>query len=604
MFTDRFNELLSQLGVESNTDFAPYMECSRSYVSLLRSGRRNVYSGTPASARAARGLYRCALDTGQLDAYCKKIGCTPNAGEADIAAATEAWLLDGEPPRSPKKPRKKRDGVLPTEAAVFAKRFDAVMDLTELSNARLAQLANVDASVVSRLRRGRNIPSQRRETIEWVCRILYQRVCSQNNIAGISALMGVEPDVLENEDDGFARFKNWLLDSRALDATVIQEFLTDIDAFSPDAGSIMLSREEAVGHALCDTSEKYRGLSGLQNAVLRFLGSAIENGARELWLYSDQSMDWMTADRSYTLQWVSLMRTCINAGIQIKIIHNIDRGLEEMTAAIRSWMPLYMSGMIEGWYDVKNNGNRFSHTIFLAPNCACITASHVVGRENTALYRYDTDKETLDYYCGLYEALLSDCRPLIQVRLFEDSRPRLKQIYGNSGVHLISPKPSLCTMPETLLHKLMGRLNPDEKKALAAEWENGRKVYKDILEHRQIYEYILLPKDAALDGDDIPVDTESVRLSYAPEDYVEHIKNAIALSDLCTGYHLIALSELPFENIKILITGKAVTLRHLSPPKAAFVVTHPLMRTSFISYADHLKDNYALDQSTLLSQFA
>ena len=72
MFTDRFNELLSQLGVESNTDFAPYMECSRSYVSLLRSGRRNVYSGSPASARAAWGLYRYALDAGQLDAYCKK----------------------------------------------------------------------------------------------------------------------------------------------------------------------------------------------------------------------------------------------------------------------------------------------------------------------------------------------------------------------------------------------------------------------------------------------------------------------------------------------------------------------------------------------------
>ena len=53
------------------------------------------------------------------------------------------------------------------------------------------------------------------------------------------------------------------------------------------------------------------------------------------------------------------MEACIRGGVRIRIIHNIDRGLEEMTAAIRGWLPLYMSGRIEGFYSTRPGGSRF-----------------------------------------------------------------------------------------------------------------------------------------------------------------------------------------------------------------------------------------------------
>ena len=95
-----------------------------------------------------------------------------------------------------------------------------------------------------------------------------------------------------------------------------------------------------------DQKEHYLGTEGLRAAVLRFLGTALKENAEILYLYSDEDQSWMTSDPEFLMQWSSLMQACVANGTKINIIHNIDRDLNEMNAAIKSWLPLYMSGMI------------------------------------------------------------------------------------------------------------------------------------------------------------------------------------------------------------------------------------------------------------------
>lgn len=73
--------------------------------------------------------------------------------------------------------------------------------------------------------------------------------------------------------------------------------------------------------------------------MVRFLTEAAAKGG-ELLLYSDEPMDWMTADRTYFALWASLMARCVNSDVHIRIIHNVDRIDTEMIDAIKGWLPL------------------------------------------------------------------------------------------------------------------------------------------------------------------------------------------------------------------------------------------------------------------------
>jgi hypothetical protein len=124
----------------------------------------------------------------------------------------------------------------------------------------------------------------------------------------------------------------------------------------------------------------------------------------------------MLKDEKFNRDWASLMAVCVSNGIKIKIIHNIERNLSEMTEAIEAWLPLYMAGTIEPYYCNKQNGNRFSHTMFICPDVAAITACLVKGTEDKGLYRYCTDEDELDYHINSFNTLLTDCEPLAHIK--------------------------------------------------------------------------------------------------------------------------------------------------------------------------------------------
>jgi hypothetical protein len=179
---------------------------------------------------------------------------------------------------------------------------------------------------------------------------------------------------------------------------------------------------------LRDGAAAYRGWEGLRLAVLRFLGSALEREVPVLCLYSDQDMSWLTEDADFLLRWRSLMLACVRRGMRIRIVHTVDRGLRELLDAIRSWMPLYLSGMVESFASTRPRGTRFSHTLFLAPEMAAVSCFFPAGQERAALYRYDTAPEELEAANAFFRALLSSSRPLFQVSAAAPPEPEEKTL--------------------------------------------------------------------------------------------------------------------------------------------------------------------------------
>ena len=100
-----------------------------------------------------------------------------------------------------------------------------------MSNVRLGQLSNVDPSLISRYRRGKSIPAKNRETMQWICRVLYNRIHSQDLLPALSEITALPVELLTSKD-GQEAFLKWLLEAPDADTQAVGGILSDLENFS------------------------------------------------------------------------------------------------------------------------------------------------------------------------------------------------------------------------------------------------------------------------------------------------------------------------------------------------------------------------------------
>lgn len=577
MFHEKLERLLLALGA-NNAQIARYAGFDRTNISRLRSGARVPRRDGPTAEKLVSGLYLFADNRNELGKLCAVFGGNANASAEEIKAALSAWLYDG---LSRAEPERKHPGKAAGYRS-FGEKLDGVMTLAELSNVRLSRMVNVDASLISRFRTGVRTPRSNPELTALLCRALLRRVRELEKKEELSAVLKCPMEALDEES-----LMNWLceLDDRGgAEALAVERLLEDIDGFSVGGFPPVAALPERVE----DSRECYYGREGIQAAVVRFLSSAAHQGAGELWLYSDQSMAWMVEDPAFRAQWFGLMNACVSRGTRIRIIHNIDRELGEMVHAINSWLPLYMSGMIESYTCKRKSDGRFSHTIFLSPDMACIEAFHVLGTEDTGLYHYHTEPEELASFRTAFERLLAESRPLL--RLSRQGGTEL--LPGEYSV--IQSTLSLATMPEELAVELL-------EPARYREWERQRAYYEECLRTGCVYECIPAAGDEELYEGTVPVEPLSGcdERYYTPEQYARHIRNIIRLSERFPNYRFYRLPKEPFRNMRLMIGPDSVVVTRTLPPVLTFRSSHPLMCSAFQAYVRSLMERYKIDRNTL-----
>lgn len=246
-----------------------------------------------------------------------------------------------------------------------------------------------------------------------------------------------DTDMLDAES-----FSHWLYGLPEEDSTEFaQLLLNSLDSFTPGQGLPAVTTDTADTLSV-NIAERYWGTDGLRNAVVRFLTEAAENGG-ELLLYSDEPMDWMAGDREFFALWASLMVRCVKNGVRIKIIHNLDRNIKEMVAAISGWFPLYRtfpSGTGERrWYD------------------------------------YITDNERLNAMETAYHTMLSSASPFLKTYTMAMRAEFLSLRTQQPGSrNYLVQMPPVFTMPEGLLTRILSRipLSEDRRKEVTARWRN------------------------------------------------------------------------------------------------------------------------------------
>ena len=580
MFTDRLNTLLSVIGA-NNVEIASAAGFDRTNISHMRSGRRTPASDSRMIAQFAEGTLTFCRNRNRTEALIRLTGLPENPDSEAIRKHLIKWLYQDE--RKSADSRKtavcsKSTPASSTHFQQFGSRLDAAMNLADLTNSNLSRLLHVDASLISRYRNGLRKLKSDSALAGNLSALLFDRIEKAGRKDDLARLAGIPEEEADKES-----FMVWLFDDgRRMneDLKSVRDLLEILESFRPGS-SASLSKEsyEMILTALLsgqteDTRSVYLGTEGFRESVLRFLKNAVLSRSRELLLYSDEDQSWLAKDPEFLTKWFVLMSACVRNGTKIRIIHNIDRNAAEMNDAIRSWLPLYMSGRIESYSSIRMRNARFSHTLFLDPGAGCIHAFHAAGTEQTGIYHYFTDPEMLRILDGEYLLLQKNSRPLLKAgELVMDN--------GSSDMTIFRSTLSVATMPAEVVESF-------QDSELTALWERiHEKVLRD-LETRKITECIPVADAVSLRRGTVPVESFSAgkQLFYTADQYAKHLEHIRLLAETYPEYRFINDIEPTFSNIDLMISEDLARVTPAANPEISFCFTHPKMCRAFKEYAD------------------
>lgn len=376
-------------------EIAQLSGCSVSALGRLRSGSRPYTKKSTTVERFADSICRKAAS--RREELCRTVRCEPDCSEYALKSAVIDFIFSEED----------TEAELPARSDMLGEKLKYLMTAADVTTSRLALDLNIDSSYLSHIRRSKRIPAKNSRMIRRICGNLIARLVEMDR----TKLLGAELSGCESTEQMTAKVIDWLYDDSI--QIVGSSNMINVRSIIGSIENLKLP-DRPVTSELPDISPEIRnvyiGNDGLRSAAVRFLLSSLSE-AKELHLYSDAPMEWMT-DKDFIEKWQLLMSACLSKGIRIKIIHNIERGSEELFTAIRSWLPLYMTGLIEGYFCSVHDIGRFSHTLFIAPEVCAIEGFCVRDCEDNAGYYFYTGEGSEHCEQG-FDQLLDRCRPLL-----------------------------------------------------------------------------------------------------------------------------------------------------------------------------------------------
>ena len=146
-----------------------------------------------------------------------------------------------------------------------------------------------------------------------------------------------------------------------------------------------------------------------------------------------------------------------------------------MFSAIANWMPLYMTGSISSYYFRKQSQSRFSYTLFLCPDFACVEGGGVAGGEDVhGIYRYDTDAEILEAHRRGFESMLEKAKPLVSVYKSDDAE-RLA-VMGSGMTTIVGTGGPVAALPPKTLLSILERagISGESRRKALQSWRMRR----------------------------------------------------------------------------------------------------------------------------------
>ena len=441
----------------------------------------------------------------------------------------------------------------------FHEKLDFLMNITKTSNSALGQKVKLDASHISRLRRGQRGAIKDKATLAAMADYFARSCTSEYQRKVLSDMLNLSQPDLEG-DQLAGSISKWLIHETKEDSDAVGVFLDGFMKLNHPKERPAAPRPKAPTLSLPqEPLSVYYGMDGKRQAARFFLSEVMaQSRPRTLLLYSDEATDWMTADREFAAQWAQLMKGVLAKGNRIKIIHTVSRDLDEMLNAIGQWMPLYMAGAIEPYYYPKKRDGVHKRTLFVAPGLSAVVSSSVgqmAGQAANLLFR---NQDAADAFAEEFNQYLQQCKPLMKVFTSEDDAryfDALRDFEKKACDAIIKTESlSLLTMPESLSSKTMARMGRAERPLI--DYHRQRiKILENHLQTHRFTEIVPLYPLERIKNHAVKVSLSDIMNGrsqyYTREEYLEHLEHLVYLKQTFDRFHVYLVEDLPESNYTV-----------------------------------------------------
>lgn len=471
---------------------------------------------------------------------------------------------------------------------MFAERFDALMNIAEVSNSRLGRDINMNSSHIGRLRSGARPLPKKHEYLPAMCRYLARHITKEYQLNALQKLTGIADTAFGSVEHTAQYLEQWLLerdkDTAATTGRLISGFSRVV--LSPAAAPSSLSVEEAPQKY----SQYLYGNAGKRKAVEQFFLMILrEEKPQTLLLYSDENMAWLYEDPAFSVRWMALFKQVLLKGNRVRIIHTVSRDLNEFMEAVTKWIPIYMTGMIEPYYYPRLRDGVFQRTMFIAPDTAAVISSSVQQDTEGMLHIFLTDRTAVSALVTEYERYFMLCRPLIHIFTGQETERFHRDFFGlayvKGNVRLRCAMPPLFTMPEGLVRELTAQTGSEE---LFHLWERILSVFRKNIKKQRIALTLLDPKLALLTPSllKLPLaEAFSIHdFTYTQEQYLAHWEWLRLLERQYENLTVTLSSEPDFHTLLYVKDDAGVVMTKADMPFAAFITRERNMVNAFWDY--------------------
>lgn len=478
----------------------------------------------------------------------------------------------------------------------FGEKLDMLMKITDTSNIALARSVSLDASFISRLRRGERTPSKNENYIMAIAAYFARNCSAEYQRAALSEALNVSlKSAAGNLEETAWLINRWLLAENTNEANTIESLVNNIAQFGFKKPLQHPKVEININKKITsDDTQAFYGIKGKQDAVVLLYSLILScNNPQTILLYSDESMDWLTENPEFTAKWAALFSQVIARGNKVKIIHSVTRSLEELLSAVKEWLPIYMTGAIEPYYYPKLRDRVFKRTLFIAPETAAVSSNSIGDETSNAANFLFTNKDTVSALNQEFEDLLSLCRPLMRIFTPESKEgflSVLEEFNSAEGDSIIkSDLLSTITMPMDVAESILSRMENDKKAQALAYHEMSIRKFNDSLQRHKFTEIITLPDINQIQDGQVMLsfsDLFSDRAVFlTPEEFCRHLKNIIRLLKTFDNYS-VCLMSVPGKSIPMIYAkeGVGVIFGKTTPPSVIFATNENNMSAAFWEY--------------------
>ncbi len=559
-FQEQLDQYMRELDC-SGKELAEASGLSAAIISRYRSGSRLPSQKSDSIERLAQGLHTVSQRRGR------------ELTVLEIRGSLERSLLREKPP------------------ALSPEHFSALLGAMEVSPAELAQALSYDASYISRVRSGQRSPADAVAFAEGVSEFICTRY-SREACGKLLPLMDCQEEELTDGAALAQAITEWLLREKNGQSQQATAFLTKLDDFDLEEYIEAIHFRDIrlpSFPVLFPNSKTYYGVEQMKLGELDFLKlTVLSRQTGHVFMCSDMPMEDMAQDGDFAKKWMFGLAAMLKKGLELRMVHNLNRPFAEMMLGLESWIPLYMTGQVRPYYLPGVHNSLFCRLLYVSDGAAlageCLSGSHDHGK-----YELSRGREELRYYRQRETDLMKKAQPLMEIFRKEEQERFAAFLLGDmqqSGRrHGILSVPPIYTISPELLAEILERngFSPEERADIERQVAGLREMAETILARETIFDelHALTPEEFQRRGAKLSLSGVFCEkpAAYTYEEYRAHLALTERYAETHSGYRLNTQLAPAFHNIQIsILEGRWAVVSKEGSPVIHFVIRHPRLR--------------------------